>query len=163
MNVPFGEMWITGNTTIELSGATATILDTGWTAGTVSRHGDLSVTVDATTGKFTLVPGTYKFHFNASVEAPETSGSATSGDAQGEIIFGLYQGGTVVAGSKAIVEVDTVGAGRQVVVEKIVEITETVYEASTPTNYVQIGMVSTDASGNDLLIKEGHFSVIRLS
>lgn len=161
MNVPFGEQTITANTTLELSQVAATILDTGYAAGATSRHGEASITVDATTGKFTCVAGIYEFAFNASVEAAETSGSATSGDTQGEIIFGLYQAGTVVAGSKAIVEIDTVGAGRQVVVRKIVEVTEAQQEAGT--NYFQIGMVSTDSSGNDLLIKEGRFGVLRLN
>lgn len=160
MNVPWGELLIAANTTIQsalLAGSDVA----NYSASAVSKHGEASVSGSTSTGKFTCKPGTYFVQFNASVEAPETSGALTSGDSTGEVAAVLYVAGAAVTGAKATIEQDTAGVAKQIVVSKVVEITEAQLAAGT--NLIHMVLIGESTAGNDVLIKEGQFHVLRLN
>ena len=162
MNNHVAGLYIDDSSTIQ-SALAAGSLVTGWTAHEDLLHGDASIDANTTDSRLDLKPGIYLVFFEATVEAPGTSGSATSGDAQGEIVFQLYQGGTALDGAKSSIDDATVGSPEHVAITFPVEITEAQYEASTPTNYVDVRAAGVDSSGNDVLISQARLYAVRLS
>lgn len=161
MNNPVAAIHITGNTTLFNAPAAGAALNVGWVANEALLHGDASIDTTIADGKLVLKPGIYQISAELYIEAPATSDGNTSGDAFGEIFAKLHVAGSAVAGTKAACQLDDVTEIKNLIINYPVEITEAQYEADT--NYVQVFLNSTDASGNDVLVTEGRLVAVRLS
>jgi hypothetical protein len=159
MNTPYGGMTIAANTTVTIAGGTAAKHTQGWAAHGVSRHGALDVTPDVDNSRLTLKAGVYRVVGQMSVEFEDFSG--TSGDDAGRCELKIYAAGSAVSGAAG--EFDMVDSDRPqtVTIEDIIEITAAQVVAAT--NYVELYWDATDASGNDITVKNGKLLAYRLS
>lgn len=150
----FAAMHKTGNTTATIAAAAGTAI-AGLTAAAASRHGEGALTLDATNGKMTATSrGVYAFAAQASLETEDISG--TSGDAAGHVGIALMKNGTLVAGTKSLTSHGGVDDLQAVAIPPYpleLEIDD----------YVQVCAVATDASGNDVTVRELQFTAIRIN
>lgn len=153
MKVPFAHMYITGNTTPTTAQALGNAI-TGWTNGATSRRGEASITQAPTTGRFTAAAaGIYMLSAQASFETEDISG--TSGDGVGNLGIALAKNGTIIAGTKcmlnqAAIDLLKVGSIPPWPVSLAVD------------DYVTVVLWSSDASGNDVTVREAQFSAFRV-
>lgn len=154
MNTAFAAMHITGNST-PTTGQAAGKAITGWTAAAASRHGEGALTLDATNGKMTATSrGVYAFSGQASFETEDISG--TSGDGVGNLGLALAKNGTIVAGTKCLIN------------QAAIDLLKVAVIANYPLeleidDYVTLVVFTSDASGNDVTVREAQFTAIRLN
>jgi hypothetical protein len=160
MNNCAAGLTITGNSTVQSALAAGSVV-TGWTASEGLLHGDGAIDANTVDSRLDLKPGTYLIIFGATVEAPADSDDNTSGDAQGEVTFQVFKGGTGVTGAKAAINDGTIGEPNHVSIVIPVEITKANLDAGT--NYVDVRATAADSSGNDILVSEARLFAVRLS
>jgi hypothetical protein len=124
------------------------------------QFGASGVSAAAATGRLSLSPGTYLVTASLTLEGEHTS--ATSGDAIGNISLQLAKGGTLQDGMKATANTVAEGQQRVLTVQNIVEVTQASQDADTATNYVSMYLIGGDSSGNDVIVREGQFTAVRL-
>lgn len=127
-------------------------------ASTVSKKGDTSVVETISTGRIKLKPGVYKVDARLCLEGDQVSG--TSGDAIGNITGQVWLAGAAVAGTKGIINSQAADQPATLSFGGLVEVTKAQQDAGT--NYVEIYLTATDASGNDVTIRQGQVTVQRL-
>lgn len=159
MRLSYGGLKIAANTTAHLVPATAAKYTTGWAAHGVGQHGDTGVTASATNSKLTLTQGVWKVDIQLVVETDVVSG--TSGDSVGVITFTLYKGGAAVTNAVAKIDAQASDRPQTIFITDIVEVTAAQVAAST--NYVELYCAATDASGNDIIVRNGVFLATRLA
>lgn len=123
-----------------------------------SQFGDRSIVAAPATGRLTLKPGIYEITGRLSLEGEFTSG--TPADAIGVITAQVYQAGVAVAGTRGQAHTQAEGQVASIGFGGIVEVTEAQLRAGT--NYVEAFLLSGDANGNDVIVREGQFYAIRL-
>jgi hypothetical protein len=155
----YGGLQIAGNTTAIIVPAAGAKLTQGWAAIAASRHGYGDVVPSVADSRLTLVPGVYKVEANLTLETETDAG--TSGDGVGIIAGQLFVGGVAVAGTKARIDVQGVDRPQLLRPCGIIEITQA--QADAGTNYVEVYLTATDASGNDVTISEGQFLAVKLN
>lgn len=158
MSTPFGGLSIDANTTASIAGGTAAKHTQGWAAHGVSAGGALDVVPSAANSRLTLRPGVYRVVGQMSVESEDISG--TSGDDAGRVELKLYKGGSAVAGAAGEVYFEDSDRPQTVHIEDIVRVTPA--QADAGTNYVELWWDATDASGNDVTVKNGRLLAYRL-
>jgi hypothetical protein len=124
------------------------------------QNGAAGVSAAAATGRLTLSPGTYLVTAGLSLEGEHTS--ATSGDAIGNITLQLAKGGTLQDGMKAIANTVAEGQIRHLSVTAVVEVTQASQDADTATNYVSMYLLGESTAGNDVIVRQGQFTAVRL-
>lgn len=151
------------STGTELSG---TIL--AWAALTADDHGATGMVASTTTGRITLVPGTYLVHVDLSLENQTVSG-LSSEDITVQDVIDVYlakgtaggQNPTEISGTRSRVAVEE-GLAANLHITAIVEITKAMLDSSI--NYISVfGKTALGgATASDVLITQARFQAIRL-
>lgn len=159
MTIPYGGLTVAANTTASIAGGVAAKYTEGWASHSVSRRGALDVTPDADNSRLTLKPGIYLVVGNLSIEFEDISG--TSGDDAGRAELKIYAAGAAVGG--AVGEFDMQDSDRPQTVTVIDHVEITAAQEAAGTNYVELYLDATDASGNDVTVKSGKLLAYRLN
>lgn len=154
MYTSFGGWKVTGNTTATLALNTPTDFATDLEELEASDNGCEDVSADTDSGKLTLNPGVYDVCGAFALETEDISG--TSGDAAGDVYAQIYRGGAAY-GPKFFANHQGSDRLANIAFSYPVEITQASADAATPTNYVTVRFGASDASGNDITVREGVF------
>jgi hypothetical protein len=149
-----GSMYITGGSTNFNARATGRKV-TGWSANAVSRHGRNDVEIDTANSRLTAnTPGQYIVSAQLTGELDDLSG--TSGDAAGQVGIALAKNGTIVTGTKALMN------------HTAVDLPQSLSICNWPLelaidDYVELMVIAVDASGNDVTVKEAQLSMVKVN